>query len=117
MISFKFKVESQQVPNAKKDSFDFKKAEFESINNYLSKNDWTTLFNKLISLQHFYDQFISLIQTSIKRFIPIYFINNIRTKYPSHIEKLLKKNLFCTKKSKTNKYFLKIIKISHKNIN
>ena len=36
-----FKIKSQKVINAKKDSYDFKKAGFENINNYLSKNNWT----------------------------------------------------------------------------
>ena len=67
-----FKIESQNVTNAKKDSYDFKMADFKSINNYLSKNNWTSLFDKSKNLQHFDDQFISLIQTSIKRFVPLY---------------------------------------------
>ena len=111
MISFKIKIESQTVINAKKYLYDFKKADLENINNYLSKNNWTSLFNKSKNLQHLYDQFISSIQTSMKRFKPLYSKNNKSKKYPSHIKKLLKEKANLYKKSKTNKSLL----IKHKN--
>ena len=72
------------------------------------------LFNKSKNLQHFYDQFIDLIQTSIKLFIPPYPKNNKRKKYPSNIKKLLKEKLILYKKSKKNKSFSKDYKIKSK---
>ena len=90
MLSLKIKIENKIVPIAKKVSYDYKKADFESINDFLSKINWTSLFKNSENLQHFYDQFSSLIQISIKRFVPIYSKNNKSIKYPSHIKKLLK---------------------------
>ena len=105
LLSLKTKIDSKIVPIAKKFSYDFKKANFENINDFLSKSNWTSLFINSENLQHFYDQFISLIQISIKRFVPIYSKNNKSKKYPSHIKKLLKEKLNLYKKSKTNKSF------------
>ena len=110
LISFNVKIESQIVDNPKVASYNFKKADFENINNYLSNINWTSLFNKSKNLQHFYDQFINLIHTSIKRFIPLYSKINKNKKYPSHIKKLLKEKLNLYKKSKTNKSFSKVYK-------
>ena len=75
------------VINAKKDTYDdFKKTDFDNINDYLSKNNWTSLFNKSKNLQHFYDQFTSSIQASIKRFTPLYSKNNKSEKHPSTLK-------------------------------
>ena len=110
LISFNVKIESQIVDNPKVASYNYKKADFENINNYLSNINWTSLFNKSKNLQHFYDQFINLIHTSIKRFIPLYSKINKNKKYPSHIKRLLKEKLNLYKKSKTNKSFSKVYK-------
>ena len=114
MISFNIKTESQKIHNSKVVSYNFKKADFKNINKYLSNIDWTSLFNKSKNLQHFYDQFIDLIQTSIKLFIPPYPKNNKCKKYPSNIKKLLKEKLILYKKSKKNKSFSKDYKIKSK---
>ena len=98
MLSLKIKFENKIVPITKKVSYDFMKADFENINDFLSKNNWTSLFKNSESLQHFYDKFISLIQISIKRFVPIYSKNNKSKKYPSHIKKLLKEKVILCKK-------------------
>ena len=79
MISKKLKIQSKKVIIAKKDSY-----VFEKINNYVSKNNWISLFYK--NLQHSFDEFTS----SIKSFTTLYSQNNKSKKYPSHIEKLLK---------------------------
>ena len=114
MISFNIKTESQKIPNSKVVSYNFKKADFKNINKYLSNIDWTSLFNKSKNLQHFYDQFIDSIQTSIKLYIPPYPKNNKCKKYPSNIRKLLKEKLILYKKSKKNKSFSKDYKIKSK---
>ena len=106
MLSLKIKIENKIVPIAKKVSYDYKKADFESINDFLLKINRTSLFKNSENLQHFYDQFISSIQISIKRFVPIYSKNNKSKKYPSHIKKLLKEKANLYKKSKTNKSLL-----------
>ena len=71
------------------------------------ENNSTSMFNKSKNLQHFYDQLISSILTSIKHVSPLYFLNYKSRKYPSHIIKLLKGKLTLYKKSKTNKSFFK----------
>ena len=106
LLSLKIKIENKIVPIAKEVSYDYKKADFESINDFLSKINWTSLFKNSENLQHFYDQFISSIQISIKRFVPIFSKNNKSKKYPSHIKKLLKEKANLYKKSKTNKSLL-----------
>ena len=59
LLSLKIKIENKIVPIAKEVSYDYKKADFESINDFLSKINWTSLFKNSENLQHFYDQFIS----------------------------------------------------------
>ena len=90
LLSLKIKIENKIVPLAKKVSYDYKKADFESINDFLSKSNWTSLFKNSENLQHFYDQFISLIQISIKRFVQINSKSNQSKKYLSYIKKFLK---------------------------
>ena len=51
-------------------------------------------------------KFISLIQISIKRFVPICSKNNKNKKYPSHNKKLWKEKANLYKKSKTSKLLL-----------
>ena len=55
IISFNIENESQKIPNSKVVSYNFKKADFKRINKNLSKIDWTSLFNKSKTLQHFND--------------------------------------------------------------
>ena len=50
-------------------------------------------------------KFISLIQISIKRFVPIYSKNNQSRKYPSHIKKLLKEKADLYKKVRQINHF------------
>ena len=72
------------------------------------------IIQQVENIPTFYDRFISSIQTSIKRFTPLYSKNNKSKKYLSHIEKLLKEKLVLYKNSKRNKSISKDYKIKSK---
>ena len=93
LISFKSKIESQKVINAKRDSYDFERDDFEKSIITCLKTIGPHYITSQKNLQHFSDQLIRSIQTSIKRFTPINFKYNKSKKYPSHIKKLLKEKL------------------------
>ena len=67
---------------------DFRGANFENINKFVSEINWKVHFNNSKNLQMFHDEFIKTINFSIKQFVPSIKQNRKMKIYPSDIKKL-----------------------------
>ena len=87
---------SVSVPSSQKYSYsfpNFKKANFENINNILLSYNWNLLLYES-SLQNQYDVFISIMQNVIKNNVPyLTHSNKPRKSLPKHMKKLLNTKL------------------------
>ena len=82
---------------------DFKSADFEAINRTLSSYNWNSLANPQ-SLQQQYDNFISILHSVIKQYVPVRVCSNkSKRRLPKYIRKLLKTKLKTYKLLKSGK--------------
>ena len=66
----------------------FSRADFKSINKYLSSIGWKFIYSKSENLQEFY--FVNIIYHEIKKFVPLKKKNRKRKTYASNFKMLLK---------------------------
>ena len=103
LISFETKLtNSFKSATPKSPVLNYQSANYDLINNYLSSIDWNAQISSSTSLQNFYDNFISIILSSIKRFVPSRSTRK-RPRKPRHITKLLKQKQNAYKKYKSSK--------------
>ena len=100
---FGISVHKSKKPSSKSLYPDFRRANFEKINEFLSEINWKALFNNSKNLQMFYDEFIKTINFSIKQYVPLIKQKKKMKTYPSDIKKLLREKLKLYKQCKINK--------------
>ena len=103
VILFGISVHKNKKPSSKSLYPDFRRANFEKINEFLSEINWNALFNNSKNLQMFYDEFIKTIIFSIKQYVPLIKQKKKMKTYPSDIKKLLSEKLKLYKQCKLNK--------------
>ena len=86
VILFGISVHKSKRPSPKSLYPDFRRANFENINKFLSDINWKVLFNNSKNLQKFYDKFIKKINFSIKQFVPLIKQDRKMKTYPSDIK-------------------------------
>ena len=106
VILFGISVHKSKKPSPKSLYPDFRRANFENINKFLSEINWKVLFNNSKNLQMFYDKFIKTINFSIKQFVPLIKQNRKTKTYPSDIKKLLREKLKLYKQCKLDKQMI-----------
>ena len=106
VILFGISVHKSKKPSPKSLYPDFRRANFENINKFLSDINWKVLFNNSKNLQMFYDKFIKTINFSIKQFVPLIKQDRKMKTYPSDIKKLLREKLKLYKQCKLDKQMI-----------
>lgn len=85
---------------------DFSKANFPEINNTLRSHCWNHMSLQTTSLQYKYDHFLSVINTSLSKNVPLKTTTTSKShKKPRHIKLLLKHKLYIYKKLKRDPSF------------
>lgn len=79
---------------------DFKTADFNKINDHLTKVDWTPTYNG--NYQEYYDNFIGILNDTINSHIPVITPKKRPLKLPLHLKQLLSEKLSAYKKFKAD---------------
>jgi len=85
--------------------YDFNRADWTSINQYMSEVDWNSIFQRCSSCDALYNGFYSVLYDCIDKFLPQYVIRGTRKKstknYPASVKKILRKKLVIWQMMKT----------------
>ena len=100
-IDINHKLHSRSINKPKRN---FHAADFNSINNFLSRINWNTVFLHTDTIDQQYNKFLELIHQSIELFVPI---SKTKAKpfLPKYIKEILRKKRKLYKKSKSNSIF------------
>ena len=100
LISFNIRFQESCLKQTNTGYPDYKKGNYDKINEELRKVNWELLIKNSMNLQHFYDQFISLLNSMIETHIPKKFKRNYVHRHPKRIRRLFKDKLSAYKRSK-----------------
>ena len=104
LISFNVKLSnSLHVPSPSCPYPDYRRANYHSIINDLNSINWSNILLAQVSLQTKYDQFLSILKSTINKHVPLKSKNNQTSKRPKHLVKLLNNKLKLYRKLKKDK--------------
>ena len=101
MIEFQLDLNYSKKSESPPPMRNFNRCDFNQINKYLSSWDWDALFHNINDVNTMYEKFISVLQKSIEKFVPLYKKNKKRT-LPKRIKTLIKQKKSLYKKAKTD---------------
>ena len=88
----------------------YRKGDYESINNSLGAMNWENLLETDVSVQSSYNSFVASLQTSINENIPIVQPRKSKEKIPRHLKTLLKEKIKLYRQSKSDSSLKSIYK-------
>ena len=103
LISFSIRIKNYTKKFPKTTYRNFKKANFDQINNELSNQNWNNLYIHNDNTQTIYNNFILILHNVIEQFIPVNNIHSTKNKTPRHIKSLLQTKLRTYKKLKNDR--------------
>uniref|UniRef100_A0A914NFB3 Reverse transcriptase domain-containing protein n=1 Tax=Meloidogyne incognita TaxID=6306 RepID=A0A914NFB3_MELIC len=88
-LSFKFQLCFSQEQQTSLTKLDYKNANYDNINTYLSYIDWNNVFSYSTEIDAQYQSFINILKTAIHLYTPIKKSKSLISKLPKHIQSMI----------------------------